>query len=213
MDWIRKKAFLVTIASLVGLECVSVFLNRLPFAMGFTPLGWTAMVRFADILVFLVLFSAFSVPVSTAGMKKFIRGSVSGLAVSIVLGLGFFLVLHLTRTLWGVDLRAFVNPGFHVHKPLSLAVLCLLGPFTEEIFFRGLCYTLIRAHTGIWGAVALSSLLFGVSHLLTAGALGVVIAPLVGGIVFALLYEYTGSLFAPFTLHAVGNFILFSGII
>jgi membrane protease YdiL (CAAX protease family) len=36
---------------------------------------------------------------------------------------------------------------------------------------------------------------------------------LVGGVVFALLYEYTGSLFAPFILHGAGNFILFSRII
>lgn len=212
MDRIREKPFLATIAALIGLECVSVFLYRLPWARGFTPLGWTALVRCADILLFLLLFQTLSLPLSTAGLRRFVRGSVTGLAVSVVLGSGFFLILHAIRFFWGVDLRAFVDPGVRVRTPAALGVLCLLGPFAEEIFFRGLCYTLIRAHRGVWVSVILSACLFGASHFLSAGALGAVV-PLVGGVVLALLYELTGSLFAPFILHTAANLVLFSGIL
>lgn len=213
MDRIREKAFLATIAALIGLEFASLLLYRRPWARGFTPLGWTAMVRSADVFLFFILFKTLSVPVSAAGLKKFIKGAVTGLAVSLILGSGFFLVLYCIRLIWGVDLRVFLNPGVRVQGLAPLAVLCLLGPFVEEIFFRGLCYTLIRAHTGVWVSVSLSACLFGASHFLSTGALGVVLVPLVGGIVLALLYELTESLLAPFILHAVGNFIIFSRIV
>jgi len=213
MDRLRENAFLATIASLIGVEFASVFLCRLPWAAGFTPLGWTAMVRCGDVFLFFILFKTLSVPLSAAGLTKFIKGSITGLAASLILGSGFFLVHYSIRLLWGVDLRVFVNPGVRVQEPAYLAVLCLIGPFAEEIFFRGLCYTLIRAHTWVWVSVALSALLFGASHFLMAGVLGVVLVPLVGGIVFALLFEWTGSLLTPFILHAVANFILFSRIL
>ncbi len=212
MDWVRRKAFLVTIAALIGLEWASVFLYGRPWARGFTPLGWTALVRGADILLFFLLFNALSVPVSAAGLKKLARGALTGLVVALILGSGVLLILHSIRWVWEVDLRAFLNPGITVRGLAPLAVLCLVGPFAEEIFFRGLCYTLIRAHTGVWVSVALSALLFGGSHLLSGNALGVVVLPLVGGVVLALLYEFSGSLLAPFILHAAGNFILFSRI-
>ena len=150
---------------------------------------------------------------AAAGLKKFVRGSIVGLAVCLALGSGFFLLTHMARSLWGVDLRTLTNPGTPVRAAAPLATLCLIGPFVEEIFFRGLCYTLIRAHSGMWISVILSALLFAACHFLIAGSPAVALIPLIGGIIFALLYEYTGSLFAPFALHAVANFILFTRII
>jgi len=213
MDRVEKIAFLTTIAALIGLECVATLLHRQSWASVFTPLSWTAMVRCADILLFLIMFRLLSVPLSVVGLKKFVRGSIAGLAVSLALGSGFFLLSHMTRSLWGVDLRTFANPGVTVRAPAPLVTLCLIGPFVEEIFFRGLCYTLIRGHSGMWISVILSALLFAAGHFLNAGAPAVALIPFIGGIVFALLYEYTGSLFAPFALHAVANFILFTRII
>ena len=213
MDRMSKIAFLATIAGLVGIEFASIFLHRLPWARAFAPLSWTAMVRFADILLFLSLFGLLSIPISAAGLRRVVRGSMIGLIASLVLGSGFFLVQHLVRSNWGVDLRAILGTGHKVRGLAPLALLCLLGPFVEEIFFRGLCYTLIRAYRGIWVSVALSAGVFAVSHLLTAVGLHVILVPLVGGVIFALLFEFSRSLFAPFVLHVVANFILFSGIL
>ncbi len=213
MERIKESALLATAAALVVLELAAAFLHRLALARGFSPLTWIAAVRCADMILFFTLFRILSVPFSTAGLRRFVRGSLMGLGVSLVLGSGFFLLLYAAQALCGVDLRAFVNPGLKVRGVLPLAVLCLLGPFVEEIFFRGLCYTLIRAHCGVWLSVVLSALIFAASHLLGAGTVAVVLVPLMGGVIFALLYEYADSLFAPFALHAVGNFILFSKII
>jgi membrane protease YdiL (CAAX protease family) len=212
MDRVRTRAFLITVAALIGLECGAAFLYPQPWTRGFTPLGWTGLIRGADILLFFILFRIFSVPVSEAGLKRFTRGTIVGFLASLVLGAGFFLLLHLIRSLWGVDLRGFVSPGTKILGLAPLAVLCVLGPFAEEIFFRGLCYTVIRAYRGVWVSVSLSACIFAASHLLTTGSPAAIVVPLIGGTVLALLYEYTGSLLASFILHGVANFILFSGI-
>jgi len=85
MDRIRKEAFLATIGALIGLEVASLFLHRLPWARGFLPLSWTAMVRCADILLFFALFRIQSIPVSTVGLRNPVKGSIIGLAASLVL--------------------------------------------------------------------------------------------------------------------------------
>jgi hypothetical protein len=78
----------------------------------------------------------------------------------------------------------------------------LLVPISEELFFRGLLYTGLRQHTGIWLAVALSSVIFAAGHF---DAAGVVATSLIMGIVLALVYEYTHSLWASIAVHALNN--------
>ena len=212
MGRLKTLGFLVTIASLLVFEVISIYCYRLKWVESLTPLGWTAIVRSADIVLFLVLFRIFSIPVSAAGLRKFVRGLVTGLALSIILGGGFFAVAYAMRSLLGIDLRSLVNPGVQVQGLFPLIVLSGLGPFAEEIFFRGLWYTLIRAHQGVVVSVAVSAALFGVTHLLNTGTLAAAVVPALGGIVLALLYESTQSLFAPFALHGLANFILFSRI-
>jgi membrane protease YdiL (CAAX protease family) len=213
MGRLKTLGFLVTIAALLALEVASIYGYRLNWVQSLTPLGWTAIVRSGDIALFLVIFRIFSIPVSTAGLRHFARGSITGLALSFILGGGFFGVAYAIRSLLGIDLRSLVNPGVQVQGLFPLIVLCLLGPFAEEIFFRGLWYNLIRAHQGVVVSVAVSAALFGATHLLNAGTPGAVMVPALGGIVLALLYESTQSLVAPFILHGLANLILFSRII
>jgi membrane protease YdiL (CAAX protease family) len=209
----KEKAFWVAIAALVGLEIVSIFAFRLDWGRDLTPLAWTAMVRGADIIAFFVVFRVFRASVSRAGLKKPVKGILIGLGVSLVLGSGFFLFLHAVRYLMAVDLSGFVSSGNAFPGFAALTILCLIGPFAEEVFFRGLCYGLMRDHWGVWLSVPLSACLFAAIHAVVAGAVGVALVPLAGGIAMALVYEFTGSLFAPFILHAAANLVLFSGII
>ena len=213
MDRMKFLAFLGSIVAIAILEWASPYLYHLLQGDVLAPLARTAVIRGVDILLFLVLFRVLSVPMSTAGLKKPATGTLIGLGASVALGGGFFVFAHLVRFLWKIDLAALVGPGVRVHDPGSLIVLCLVGPFTEELFFRGLCYTLIKTHTAVWVAVVVSTAFFGASHLLGGGALNVILVPLCGGVVLALLYELTESVFAPFALHAVSNLILFTKII
>jgi hypothetical protein len=213
MDRLRTFGLLMTMAALLALEMTAISCYRPNWAQSLTPLRWTALVRSGDIILFLVIFKVLSIPVSTAGLRNFLRGSAVGLASSLVLGGGFFGVTYMIRALLGIDLRSLVHPDVQVRGFFPLIVLSLLGPFVEELFFRGLCYNLIRAYQGVGVSVAVSAALFGGIHLLDTGSLAAVIVPAVGGIVLALLYEFSQSLVAPFILHGLGNLILFSRII
>jgi len=77
----------------------------------------------------------------------------------------------------------------------------LAAPFAEELFFRGVLFRLLRRYWGVAAGVIVSSLLFGLSHVFVEVMPGTVLL----GIVMALLYQRSGSLWVPMTFHAVYN--------
>lgn len=80
----------------------------------------------------------------------------------------------------------------------------LLAPFGEELLFRGILFTWLRK----WGfvlAVLLSSLVFGVAH----GFNVVFPAAVVLGLLCAILYEKSGSIWPAVTAHAANNTLIF----
>ncbi len=81
----------------------------------------------------------------------------------------------------------------------------LLGPFGEEILFRGVLYTWLKR----WGlvlAVLTSPALFGVLHGLT---LVFLFHAAVMGALLALLYEKSGSLWPGILAHGLHNAPIF----
>jgi uncharacterized protein len=95
------------------------------------------------------------------------------------------------------------------HQPLNLALFFvvggLVGPVTEEIFFRGILYGFFK-RWGKWTAIVLSSLIFVLFHPLN----GFPLPQAVGGVVFALAFATSQSLLAPITIHVLGNLALFA---
>lgn len=71
----------------------------------------------------------------------------------------------------------------------------------EEILYRGVLLVVLTSVVGIWAAVALSSLVFGLGH--AYQGLGGIAKTSLVGLVLALLTVFTGSLFIPMLLHAV----------
>lgn len=99
------------------------------------------------------------------------------------------------------------NSDLHM---LAFALLVgALAPIAEEILFRGLLYRALRNGVGVWGGAIISGLLFGLLHIDAASGdrLLQVIPLAVLGISFALLYHWTGTLYAPIALHATNNAI------
>lgn len=80
----------------------------------------------------------------------------------------------------------------------------ILIPFAEEVYFRGLWYTALRTRLPTVPAILISSLLFGLGHIDSAA---VVAASTVIGIVNAIAYEKSQSLWLPIIIHAVNNTI------
>jgi membrane protease YdiL (CAAX protease family) len=77
----------------------------------------------------------------------------------------------------------------------------LVGPVTEEIFFRGFFYPPLRRKAGRVGAILINAFCFAALH----GNL-VQLVPLFGlGLILVVLRERTGSVFASTVLHCVHN--------
>lgn len=87
---------------------------------------------------------------------------------------------------------------------LSLLNICLIAPVVEEVWFRGWLYPVLRSWLPKWVAVVGSALVFALAH--TSSPLDhFPLSQLIGGVVFAVAYEKTGSLTAPVVLHVLGN--------
>jgi len=82
----------------------------------------------------------------------------------------------------------------------------MVGPVAEELFFRGVLYGFLRR----WGmivALVLSTVIFVLCHPIGHG---IPVTRLVGGFLFALAYEFGGSLIVPITIHTLGNLAIFT---
>jgi hypothetical protein len=77
----------------------------------------------------------------------------------------------------------------------------IVAPVAEEFIFRGYFYGVIRRYGGRIPAILTSSLLFAAihAHLPSMPGLGIL------AIILCLLYERTGSLWAPIAMHACFN--------
>ena len=84
---------------------------------------------------------------------------------------------------------------------LMVVVACVGAPLAEEVIFRGYIYGVAKRFAGIPLAVVFSGLLFGAVH----GNLAALLPLTVLGIILALTYEYTGSLWGPIAIHFCFN--------
>jgi membrane protease YdiL (CAAX protease family) len=82
-------------------------------------------------------------------------------------------------------------------------LLCVIVPIGEEVFFRGFVYGGLRRRWGVAAALVVSSLFFSVVHLKLVHGFSIFLL----AVIFALVYERTGSLVPPIVAHAVNNLI------
>ena len=81
-----------------------------------------------------------------------------------------------------------------------------IAPFVEEFFFRGFLYKAMTNGIGVWPGALASGALFGLIHLKP-----IYFAPLMAlGVILALLYQRTGSIWPCIGVHAANNAIAFA---
>lgn len=77
----------------------------------------------------------------------------------------------------------------------------IAAPVCEEIVFRGYLYGASKRFAGPWVAGLCSALVFGAAH----GSLAALLPLFLFGCVLAFLYEKTGSIWAPMSVHLCFN--------
>lgn len=118
---------------------------------------------------------------------------------------------------WGVnDLTARLVPTVsrvgHIHGPLlsrstegmfwSVLVCVILAPIAEEVFFRGFLYAGLRNRLGLGWAIVVSAAFFALAYLPAAFVPTVLI-----GVILAVMYEMSGSLWPGIAARAALGFI------
>ena len=93
--------------------------------------------------------------------------------------------------------------------PYLLLIVCLLGPITEELVYRGVLMNTFLKDSPWYGDVLLSACIFGYVHVSSG------LTPLAfftyasGGAISAFLYRKTHSLYYPILLHIMINITAF----
>ena len=130
-----------------------------------------------------------------------------GVAPGLGLGAALFLASFGVIALLGGYRFDGVDPAYDPW--LLVFVAGLVAGVTEEMMFRGVLFRLTEELVGTWGACVVSGAVFGLVHLTNADATwwGAVAIGLEAGLMFALLYVVTRSLWVCMGVHAAWNVV------
>jgi membrane protease YdiL (CAAX protease family) len=110
--------------------------------------------------------------------------------------------LALGRPIENTQLPFLAPEGFSWIGGLMMFLLAgLVVPFAEELYFRGVLYNWMRDRWGIWPAILISSLVFGIVH----GEIAIAVSAFILGILIAWAYERSSSLWTAIFIHAINN--------
>ena len=88
----------------------------------------------------------------------------------------------------------------------TVALVVIIGPLAEEVFFRGFVFAGLAGRLGAIGAGLASALLFTLAHVTGELDQNLVLPPIFAtGILLTWLYHKTGSIWSCFAAHAMQN--------
>jgi membrane protease YdiL (CAAX protease family) len=104
------------------------------------------------------------------------------------------------------DLRDEDSPAALIGYAVLLA---FVAPLTEELFFRGFMFGVLREKLGVAGGAIATAVVFGFVHV-TGSPIKTVGVLIILGLLLCLLYLQTGSLLPCIALHALNNGLSFA---
>jgi membrane protease YdiL (CAAX protease family) len=84
----------------------------------------------------------------------------------------------------------------------------LLAPVTEEFIYRSLLFTALTSRLGLYPAMAVSAVLFGLVHVIPYGEVGIPAPQILGGVMMAAAFSIRWSIIPAIVLHGMGNFFV-----
>ena len=110
----------------------------------------------------------------------------------------------------GIDWLTPPDLPFDEYGPLALTVagimVVIVGPFAEEVFFRGFVYSGLVLRWGVLAGLIVSALIFSLAH----ASVAILIPIFFAGVVLGWLYHRTGSLWGCVWVHVTQNAFAFA---
>lgn len=139
----------------------------------------------------------------------------SGLAIPLAVSL--ILVEWLFMVIFSIVIGSSVEEGFvlsgirdapnDMRLYLLLVPMFTIGPFAEELFFRGLLYNALRRRMTPLIAIVLQALAFVLVHYHMPETNVIYLFTIfISGVVLAVVYEWRKTIWSPIALHVLMNF-------
>lgn len=204
---INLNIFIKALSIVIILEAILHFFPFKEVGESFLLLG---VIRILEIISLILLFYFQSKNIAALGLSRSRVGFgiKRGLIWSINFGIlvtALFSGLYLVK-INPLELIRMSLPGRTSDLVIFFVIGGMIGPVAEEIFFRGLLYGFFR-RWGIIAALLLSTLIFVLAHIQFNP---LPLPQVIGGILFALVYEFEKNLYTPMVIHVLGNLAIFS---
>lgn len=173
----------------------------------------SALVQFATVLGFLLVPFAIAAgrgatvreAAQQLGVRRFRPSATKWMAAAI----GAYLLFAIVYTaVFGQPEQQDVAEAFGA-IPVQVLLIVVAAPISEEVCFRGMLFGGLRERLPRLAAALISALIFGGLHATTGlSAVPVLVA---FGLILALLYEKTGSIWPGILLHMLNNSVALLG--
>lgn len=134
-------------------------------------------------------------------LRPDIRALLLGLLTLVPMLLGFYW-MTVSQAAWVTELKSFVErlvvPVFNKIGAFGIFLVSLGAGVFEELLFRGVIQAGLAGPLGLWGALVVASLLFGLAHAMTVTYF---VITFFMGIYLGLAYHWSGSLLVPMLAH------------
>jgi membrane protease YdiL (CAAX protease family) len=185
----------------IGVILVQVLINLLGSLF---PTDNPVVGIFLMILALLAVYLAYAAYVrliEKRPMKEFEgTGALRELGLGLLIGLGLFSLIIIILWILGSYHVTGVNPWLVI---VSALLANVPSGFIQEIIFRGVIFRIIEDWLGPWWALGISSVLFGIIHVLSASASvqSLIAITLEAGVLLGAAYLLTHRLWLPIGIH------------
>jgi membrane protease YdiL (CAAX protease family) len=137
------------------------------------------------------------------------------LGIGLLIGAGLYTACILILIVMGIYKIDGLNPVSYLLPAIALP---LSSGIFEELLFRGVLFRIVEEWLGSWISLVVSSLVFGLVHLMnpTATLLGAIFISVEAGILLAAAYMLTRRLWMSMGFHIAWNYTqsgIFSGTV
>jgi membrane protease YdiL (CAAX protease family) len=128
-------------------------------------------------------------------------GAATALSFGIRLPAPSLAYVHVLGGPWN-DLQFLAIAG------LGGAIATIVAPVTEELIYRSLFLPPLTHRFGLYPAIVVTSLMFGLAHTIPFGQLRIPITEIVGGSLMAMGFAIRWSVVPAMVIHALGNLVV-----